>query len=92
MHGFGSHTFKMVNKQHEAVYVKFHYKVHHLLHTFYCHHKFHCLVYIKHSQLMYIHTYIHIYIHESNIHVSGLDMEFVKSITQNVLRIILQIK
>ncbi|GFG40105.1 hypothetical protein Cfor_09356, partial [Coptotermes formosanus] len=26
MHGFGSHTFKMVNKQNEAVYVKFHYK------------------------------------------------------------------
>lgn len=54
MHGYGSHTFKMVNKQNEAVYVKFHYKVHHLLHAFYCHHKSHCLVYIKCSQLPYI--------------------------------------
>ncbi|PSN31153.1 Catalase [Blattella germanica] len=26
MHGFGSHTFKMVNHEYEAVYVKFHYK------------------------------------------------------------------
>jgi catalase len=34
MHGFGSHTFKMVNHQHEAVYVKFHYKVQHPLYTF----------------------------------------------------------
>jgi catalase len=34
MHGFGSHTFKMVNKHKEAVYVKFHYKVHNPLHTF----------------------------------------------------------
>lgn len=34
MHGFGSHTFKMVNHQHEAVYVKFHYKVQHKLNTF----------------------------------------------------------
>ena len=30
MHGYGSHTFKMVNKQHEAVYVKFHYRVRNL--------------------------------------------------------------
>lgn len=27
MHGYGSHTFKMVNASNEAVYVKFHYKV-----------------------------------------------------------------
>jgi len=26
MNGYGSHTFKMVNKQNKAVYVKFHYK------------------------------------------------------------------
>ncbi|PNF22394.1 Catalase [Cryptotermes secundus] len=26
MHGYGSHTFKMVNASNEAVYVKFHYK------------------------------------------------------------------
>jgi catalase len=27
MHGYGSHTFKMVNATNDAVYVKFHYKV-----------------------------------------------------------------
>ena len=27
MNGYGSHTFKMVNKDGEAVYCKFHYKV-----------------------------------------------------------------
>ena len=27
MHGYGSHTFKMVNATNGAVYVKFHYKV-----------------------------------------------------------------
>lgn len=28
MNGYGSHTFKAVNDKNEAVYVKFHYKVH----------------------------------------------------------------
>jgi catalase len=28
MNGYGSHTFKVVNEKNEAVYVKFHYKVH----------------------------------------------------------------
>ena len=27
MNGYGSHTFKMVNKQGEPIYCKFHYKV-----------------------------------------------------------------
>ena len=27
MNGYGSHTFKLVNKDDEAVYCKFHYKV-----------------------------------------------------------------
>jgi len=27
MNGYGSHTFKMVNRNDEGVYVKFHYKV-----------------------------------------------------------------
>jgi len=30
MNGYGSHTFKAVNDKNEAVYVKFHYKVHHV--------------------------------------------------------------
>lgn len=28
MNGYGSHTFKMINDKGEAVYCKFHYKVH----------------------------------------------------------------
>ena len=31
MHGFGSHTFKLVNANGEAFYCKFHYKVVHSL-------------------------------------------------------------
>ena len=30
MNGYGSHTFKLVNKNHEAVYCKFHLKVHYV--------------------------------------------------------------
>jgi len=44
MNGYGSHTFKAVNDKNEAVYVKFHYKVHHVWESFYhfilCDHAF----------------------------------------------------
>ena len=39
MHGYGSHTFKMVNANDEPVYCKFHYKTDQVLSVFrkYCH-------------------------------------------------------
>jgi catalase len=40
MHGYGSHTFKMVNDKDEFVWVKFHFRVKNLFQFFFINQKY----------------------------------------------------